>query len=396
MKVRKKTILFGALLVLLWGVHPGYTENHEPGEHPEKTGHEPHEDNVVRLSGAQIQEFGIELAVAGSGTLSVHVSLPGEIVVNPDRFAHIVPRVSGVVRRVHKKLGDRVQAGEGMAVLESRELSDLKSAYLAARERLALSEATFQREEKLWKDSISSEREYLEAKQALAEGRIVLRSAEHKLYALGFSEKHLSELPAQPDVSFTRYEITAPFVGRVIEKHITLGEAVKDDAEIFSVADLSTVWVNLTVYQKDLPSIRMGQQVEVSAREGIQKASGRIAYISPIIDEESRTATARLVLPNSKGHWRPGLFIIGKIAVESLFVPILVLKTAIQTVAEKPVVFVQEEEGFEPQLVKTGRGNETHIEILSGLRPGQTYAAKGAFTLKAQLSKGDFGEGHSH
>ncbi len=355
-----------------------------------------HEDDAVRLSPEEIKEFGIVLALAVPGELKVQMSLPGEVVVNPDRFAHIVPRVQGVVRKVYKNLGDRVKLGEVMAVLESRELSDLKSSYLATVERLDLSEATFAREEKLWKNSISSEREYLEAKQVLSEARIALRSAEHKLYALGFSEKYLSELPAHTDVAFTRYEITAPFDGKVVEKHIALGEAIKDDAEIFSVADLNTVWVNLAVYQKDLPYVQIGQQVEVVAQEGVEDALGNIAYISPIIDEGNRTATARLTLPNPEGHWRPGLFITGNIAVESLSVPVLVPKTAIQMIEEKSIVFVQDEDGFVPQSIRTGKINRTHVEILSGLQAGQTYVANGAFTLKAQLSKGAFESGYSH
>lgn len=358
----------------------------------EEEGHEEEDEGIVRISPEEIKEFGIVLAKAEPGELKVYVSLPGEVVVNPDRFAHMIPRMSGVVRKVHKNLGDRVQEGEIMAVIESRELSDLKASLLAAKERIELLATAFTREEKLWKGSISSEREYLEAKQALAEARIELRSAQYKLYALGFSEQDLSAFSTRANASFTEYEILAPLDGSVVEKNITRGEAIKDDADIFSVADLNTVWVNLTVYQKDLPNIRIGQEVRIVAQEGFETAVGSLSYISPIIDEENRTATARLELPNSEGHWRPGLFVTGKIVVRSLFVAILVPKTAIQTLEGKSVVFVQGEEGFEPHVVKVGSVNETHAEVISGLQPGQTYAAVGAFTLKAQLTKSAFEE----
>jgi cobalt-zinc-cadmium efflux system membrane fusion protein len=189
---------------------PGHTEHDEHGE-----------KGVVLLSDAELKEFGIEVGTAGPGNLKVQVSLPGEVVANADRLAHIVPRVSGVVREVRKNLGDRVRKGEVMAVLESRDLADAKAAFLNATEKLELARTNFAREEDLWKKRISPEQDYLQARQALAEARIELRSAEQKLHALGFSDEYLAQLPSQPDMSYTRYEIVAPFEGTVIEKHIS-------------------------------------------------------------------------------------------------------------------------------------------------------------------------------
>jgi cobalt-zinc-cadmium efflux system membrane fusion protein len=159
------------------------------------------------------------------------------------------------------------------------------------------------------------------------------------------------------------------------------------------------VWVNLTVYQKDLPYIRVGQEVIISPGYGIpetRNAKGKISYISPVLDEETRTATARVVLPNPEGIWRPGLFVTGKVVIENIYVPILIPKSALQTVEGKTCVFILTEDGFIPQPVETGRSNETHVEIISGLRPGQKYVSKGAFTLKSELSKEEFGGGHGH
>lgn len=343
-----------------------------------------------------MKEFGIEVGPAGPGELKVHVRLPGEIVVNADRVAHIVPRVPGLVREVRKSLGDPVRKGEVMAVLESRELADVKAAYLNASERVALSEATFLREEDLWKKKISAEQEFLEAKRALAEARIELRSAEQQLHALGFSHEYLKRLPDQPDVSYTRFEVVAPFAGTVIEKHITLGEAVKEDAQIFTVADLRTVWVNLSVYQKDMPLVRRGQSVLISPGQGISDVRGEISYIDPVIGEETRTALARVVLQSRGGTLRPGLFVTGTVTVDSVPVPVRVPKSSVQTVDGKPSAFVATEEGFVPVPVTVGRSDDTHVEITAGLDPGTAYVTRGAFTLSAELSKGAFGDAHAH
>jgi cobalt-zinc-cadmium efflux system membrane fusion protein len=370
------------------------------GIHKDGPGHKEHDEHgdkgVVRLDDAELKEFGIEVGTAGPGNLKVHVSLPGEVVANADRLAHIVPRVSGVVREVRKSLGDRVRKGEVMAVLESRELADAKAAFLNATEKHELARTNFAREEDLWKKKISPEQDYLQAKQALAEARIELRSAEQKLHALGFSDEYLAQLPSQPDMTYTRFEIVAPFGGTVIEKHISTGETHKDDAEVFIVADLSSVWVNLSVYQKDMPYIRKGQPIIVSAGHGIPDMNGVISFIGPLVGEQTRTAVARVELPNKAGNLRPGLFVTGLITVDTIPVPLLVPKTAVQTVEDKPSVFIKTGEGFVLQPVTIGRSNETHVEIISGLKPGTQHATNGAFTLKAQLSKGAFGDAHGH
>ena len=380
---------------------PGHdgVEEHEDAVHAEhghdEHGHAEHVD-IVDLESREMQEFGIELATAGSGTLELHVELPGEIVINADRMAHVVPRVPGIVRDVRKKLGDPVEDKELMAVLESRELADAKAEYLAAAERFELAGLNFEREERLWKKKVSAEQEYLDARQALTETRIALRSAEQKLHTLGLSDKYLKNLPGQPDVTFTRYEIRAPFDGVVIQKHITLGEALGNESEAFVVADLSSVWIDISVYQKDLATVRQGQMVRIVVGHGIPAAEGRIAYIGPLVGEATRTALARVILPNPDGFYRPGMFVTAQVQTASLKVPLVVPKTALQTFEDETVVFVRSPEGFKPQPVKIGRSNTTRVEIVSGLNPGQTYVSEGAFTLKAQLSKGAFGDGHNH
>ena len=216
-------------------------------------------DPELELEFEELPEFGIVVAKAAAGQLAIQVHTPGEVQVNPDLLAHIVPRVPGVARQIHANIGDLVQQDQVLAVLESQELSEMKSAYLVAQERLELAQATFDREETLWNQSISSERVFLEAKTKLAEARIDLRVAKQKLLALGFSAAYLEKLSFDNDDRFTHYEIRAPFTGTIIYKHITQGEVLKDDSEAFVVADLRSVWVLLTAYQKDLPFLRIGQ-----------------------------------------------------------------------------------------------------------------------------------------
>ncbi|MDO8302581.1 MAG: efflux RND transporter periplasmic adaptor subunit [Sedimentisphaerales bacterium] len=365
---------------------------HQEGEeeHAEDDGHGHSEDahahkGIITLKDSTIKQFGIELAEAGPGTIGIHTTLPAEIALNGDRIAHVVPRIPGVVRSVIKTLGDKVQAGEVLAIIHSRELADYKAGYLGAREKITLAETMYEREKSLWEKKITAEQEYLKAKRDVADARIELRSAEQKLHALGFSEEYLKNLPNHPEDSLIVYEIVAPIDGTIVEKHITIGEVLKDDSEPFVIADLSNVWVNVNIHQKDLPSVKQNQKAVLKTEHN--QAEGVVSYVSSVVDENTRTALARIILSNDSGQWRAGTFATAEIYTEEIECGIVVPKDAIVTVEGKSIVFVPVEEGFKPQQVQLGRVNGEYIEIVSGLEQGQQYVAKGAFTLKSEMNK---------
>ncbi|NOZ14170.1 MAG: efflux RND transporter periplasmic adaptor subunit [Acidobacteria bacterium] len=358
--------------------------------------HHEEAEQAVHLSEKELEEFGITVAAAGPASLDVMAKLPGEITLNRDRVAHVVPRVSGIVREVRKRLGDRVRKGEIMAIIESRDLADAKSSFLAARERLTLAEAAFERESRLYKKRITSEQEFLNARRDLAEGRIAVRAAEQKLHTLGFSETELNKLSTEADVDYTLYEIRAPFKGTVIQKHVALGEAMDAHAELFVVADLSTVWVDLTVYPKDLPLIRVGQEVTIHDGPGFSPVAGRISYIGSLVGESTRTALARVVLANPKGVFRPGMFVSASVKMSRRQVSVTVPLTAVQNIDGENCVFVRKGSELVKTPVKLGERGSGFVEIISGLTAGTLCAVSGTFTLKAQLAKDSFGEGHGH
>ena len=280
-----------------------------------------------------------------------------------------------------------------MAVIDSRDLADAKAEYLAAKERLSLAQDSFEREKKLWEKKVSSEADYLNARQAQAEAGITLRNARQKLYSLGFDQDYLAKLSDLPDASFTRYEIRAPFAGTIISRQIGIGELVTDASQIYRIADLSTVWVELTVYQKDLGIVREGQTVAIRADDIDVDVTGTIEYINPVIAESTRTAVARVALSNPEGAWRPGTFVTGQVNVGTVDVPVAVARCAIAKLEGRDTVFIQTDEGFEPRTVQLGQADSESVEILSGLNPGQQYASANAFTLKAELTKSTFAGG---
>ena len=195
---------------------------------------------------------------------------------------HVVSRIPGIVREVRKNLGDTVRAGDVMAVIDSRELADAKGAYLAATERVSLTADTFQREKDLWEKKISPAEDYFKAKQALPKRALNCALAKQKLLALGFSEPSLKQFVSEPDASLTRYEMWRPLAGTVIEKHLNVGEFIKDDTEIFHVADLRTVWVNLNVPPADLlPASRKASGCACQPGQVFPKLKGASATLVP-------------------------------------------------------------------------------------------------------------------
>jgi membrane fusion protein, heavy metal efflux system len=194
--------------------------------------------------------------------------------------------------------------------------------------------------------------------------------------------------------SLQPYDVKSSIAGTVIQKDVTQGEFVKEGEIIYTVADLSTVWVDLNVHRKDFDKLKTGQAVTVSAGEGMTNAQGTISYISPFGAEDTQTMLARVELPNAKGVWRPGLFIAGEIVVEEAEVPLAVKTSALQTFRDWDVVFMQDGNIFEIAILELGRRDAEWAEVLSGLNAGQKYAAENSFIIKADILKS--GAAHDH
>lgn len=393
--------LIGLLLAawILWPAHSGEGHDDHGHGHEEKAasspanasaaasaasqhGGEAHE--TITLDAAQVKATGIVLAAAAPARISVVTSLPGEIRFNEDRTAHVVPKLAGVVTAVRADLGDSVKQGQVLALVASSGLSDQRSELLSAQRRLALASTTLEREHKLWQGKISAEQDYLQAKQAMNEAEIAVQNARQKLSAYGAA-------PASGELN--RLELRAPFDGVVMEKHLAQGEAVKEDAIVFTISDLSTVWAEVAVPPKDLNLMRVGETVTVKATAFDAQAQGKIIYIGELLGEQTRTAKARVALANPQRAWRPGLFVTvdvlsGDKDAATGDAAVAVAADAVQTVDNAPVVFVEVAGGFRPQAVKLGRSDGRMTEVLHGLKAGARYVAAGSFVLKAELGKG--------
>lgn len=336
-------------------------------------------DSIVTLSPEQVQAAGIGLAQAGPSDIAAALQLPGEIKFNEDHTAHVVPRVAGIVERVAVSVGENVGKGQLLAVISSADLAERRSELLSAERRFAAARTSYQREKALWEERISAEQDFQQAQVQLREMEIAVQNARQKLAALN--------APANAD-ELNRYELRAPFAGTIVEKHLSAGEAVTADANIFTLSDLSSVWAEMAVPAQQLNQVSVGRSATVCAAAFDSKAIGRIAYVGSLLGEQTRTAPARVVLTNPGGVWRPGMFVNVSVDAGQRQASVAVLSEAIQSVGGASVVFVDSPKGFVPQVIETGRRDEHMVEVLRGIRPGQRYAAANSFTLKAELEKG--------
>jgi cobalt-zinc-cadmium efflux system membrane fusion protein len=361
-------------------------ETSEHADHAEEGAAAEHaEEGHIELSAEQITAAGIQLAEAKAQNISRGLPFPGEVRFDEDRTAHVVPRVPGVVESVAVNLGQTVKKGQLLAVIASQQISDQRSEQAAAQRRLALARTTYEREKKLWQGKISAEQDFLQARQALQEAEIAVSNARQKISVLSGSVVATGG---------NRYELRAPFDGVVVEKHLTPGEVVDESTAAFTLSDLSRVWVTFGVSPKDLNKVQVGKAVTVSAPELNAEVVGSVAYVGSLLGEQTRTATVRVTLENPQGSWRPGLFVTALVATDSREAKVAVPETAIQTVEDKPTVFVRTDDGFEARAVELGRRAAGHVEITQGLEPGAQVASAGSFVLKSELGKAS--AEHSH
>ena len=337
------------------------------------------QEGKVNMTDAQIKSAGVTLDASAPSTIRSALLFPGEIRFNEDRTAHIVPRVTGVVDSVSANLGQQVKKGQVLAVISSTAVSETRAELQSAQKRRELAKTTYEREKKLFEEKISPEQDVLQARQALSEAEIAVANANQKLMTLG---------AAGTSTSLGRFELRAPFDGMVVEKHIALGESVREDANVFTVSDLSTVWAEMSVAARDLAQVRVGEKVVIRASAFDASAGGTISYVGSLIGEQTRTARARVTLPNPQGAWRPGLFVNVEVVANEVNSPVTVASSAIQTLDDKPVVFLKVPGGFVPQPVQLGRTDGKRVEIVAGLKAGATYAAAGSFVVKSEQGKG--------
>lgn len=353
---------------------------------------EGHDDALVKLTDRQVDAGRFAVIEVGSGALGKRITVPGSIVPSGDHIARVAVRLLGTVSELRKRLGDPVEAGEVVAVIESREVADAKSEYLGARLVFELQQTLFNRSTRLFEGKVLSENDYLRARTTFEDARVKIETARQKLFALSLTADQIEALPQQPVETLRRQELRAPIAGRIAERRVELGSLVGregQESELFVIADLSVVWADLSVSPSDLSTIQEGQKIMLTG--GGESSPATVMFVSPLLDKETRAARVVASVDNAARKWRPGLFVTAEIPTDEMPAAIVVAKTALQTVKGDTVVFVRRENGFVVRKIGVGRQDARLVEVTDGLTAGERVATSNSFVLKAELGKAEAG-----
>lgn len=367
----------GVLAYAFWNNAPIATEEDDDHEH--------HHD-FVHFDHQQLEKHGIGTYVVSPGKLRSIIRAPAKIIISYDQIAHVLPKVPGIAMKAYKNLGESVEANQVLALLESREMAEVKAFYLTALKKEQLTENNFLREKNLFEKKISPAQDFNAAKNAWEASVIDLELARQKLHTLGLNAQEIEQLPSMPANELRRYEVRSPISGDVISRHFALGELVNENQEVYVVADLSKVWAEINIFSKDRQYVRQGQTISIVSNEG-QMTEGAIIYLSPIIDEQSRTSRAIAEIDNSSGTWLPGTFARAELLAAETEIALMVPKEAVQNIEGEDTVFIPVQDGFAVRTVSLGNADDNSFEILDGLILGETIANKNTFLLRAELQK---------
>lgn len=343
----------------------------------------PSGESELTLSPEEVAAAGIKTFVLQESDRREEITVTATIEANQDRFASIAPRVSGKVAKVMVSLGDQVSRGQPLALVDSIEAGEAQSVYAQAVTEYSVANAAAVRAEKLHADQIIPQKDFLRARADAEKARAVLRAATERRHALGIGGRDNGKA-GEPSV----FPVVAPFAGTVVEKKAVLGELAQPDKPLFAVADLSNVWIETNLFEKDLGKVKVGvpATVTVAAYPG-QDFQGKVTYISSLMDKETRTIKARVEVPNPDGKLKLGMFASAAIRTAGASKALMMPEESVVLIQGQPTAFVQAGKGFVSRAVDIGEKVHGQVVIKAGVRPGETVVGVGAYALKAKMLK---------
>lgn len=346
------------------------------------------ERGIITLDSAALRLGGIAIGTADPVT-TIGLPVTGTITYDANRVTHVGARTDGRVVAMNVDLGRRVRRGQILVEMESAEVGRIRAEEQRAVALLRIARENHDRERRLEQRGISSRKELLEAEADVRRAEAELRSARDQLAVLGAGHG-----------AGGHFDVAAPFGGTIVQRKVSLGQMATDADTLLTIADLSRVWIELDVFERDLARVRAGQAVSITtAAFPDRRFPGRLVYLGEVLDADKRTARARVEIPNPDGALRPGMFARGSIRVpEGGSIAAAVPQAAVQELDGRRVVFVPAGPPgrFRAVAVELGESVEGgRVAVLSGLAAGARVVTAGAFALRAELAKAAIGEsGH--
>lgn len=343
---------------------------------------------VLRLTAEESSRMALEVAPVARGEFRASREFPATVQANENELAEVTTLIRGRVVKVFVDVGRDVKKGTLLALLHSTDLGVAESAYLKARAKLYEAELAYERARDLHENKAVSLAELQRREAELKTARAESRETQSRLELLGVSRQETERLEREHTIK-ADVPLQAPFDGRVIMRNITRGEVVETHQKLFTVADLSDVWVVGNVPEKDVQFIRRDQTVDVIASAYPHAIfTGTITYIGDVLDPATRTMRLRVTVPNPDRALKPEMFATVRVyatpSPDALTVPL----AAVQNGPAGKIVFVRRGPGeFEARLVKLGAEYGEVVAVLDGVRAGEQVVTKGSFVLKSEMER---------
>jgi len=396
-KTRWLVIIVAVLgLVGFWG----WRHLHEDRDHDDHANEAKQEAPIagqVKLTPEAVQQAKIETALVALGPLDNRVLFTGELVFNEERLAKIRSRVPGRVVQIVADYGHMVKPGDVLALIDSVELSQAQMGSRQAAARFNAAQKAYDRARLLYEGKAISRAELQERQARLEVERADLDYAQNRLRLLGAGGAAFLPKGSRSGAIFA---LRSPIAGRVVDRKITPGLVVKEDEELFIVADTSALWCFVQIPEKDLPLVNAGSQATITVSSlSREEFPGRVDYLADMVDKATRTVRARVRVDNPDNRLKAGMFANIAVRVGQRTV-LSIPETAVLAANGELFVFVEMAPGtYRKHLIKKGVKGGGRVEVLEGLDADEPVVVQGGFTLKSELEKGAFqgcGSGHAH
>ncbi|AYA01663.1 efflux RND transporter periplasmic adaptor subunit [Acinetobacter sp. WCHAc010034] len=366
------------------GPAEGVEEHAEAGQEGE-AGHE----EGVALTAKQLAEQGIQLAKVEQGAVLSVNAYPAKLSVNTDQQAHVSPSFSGHVEAVYVELGQNVKKGQPLAALLVPELVDQQANLRIEQSNLELAKQDYERERQLWSQGISAKQDYQKAYNSYKQAQIQVQAAQSRLGAYGAAASTQG-----------RYVLKAPISGVISKKDLVLGENVQLADQLFVIDQLDQLWLEFIVPNSEFSALAPNQEIEFKSLQTENVFKAVIQSLNTEADTQTGRLQIRAKVLSKASELRPNLMVNVMLQRKSEGQALRILKAAVQKVEGQDAVFIASAHGekieFTAQPVQLGQsaGDSPWIEVISGLKQGQQYAANGSFLLKSELEKGEASHAH--
>jgi cobalt-zinc-cadmium efflux system membrane fusion protein len=383
-----KIIILAALLLVAGCSKPAQTNapSESKAEHAQEA---KSPDNLLHIEPEMMRDLRVTTSVVEQRRGGEGVSLLGEVTVNEDSYSQVGPPLAARVVKISVGPGQHVTKGEQLAVLQSTEIGKARSENITAKARLQLAQQTLERKRRLAGERIVAQRDVQEAEAAVASAQADVRASQSTLQALDATDTVSDN---------SQLSLRAPISGMVIERTALLGQLAEPAQPLFKIADLSNIWLSVHAFERDAVRLQIGKTAKVTLPALPGKTfQAKVTLIGKQVDAASRTVPVRISVANSSGVLRPGMSATAWVPLgESSQQVITVPAASVQRIENQWYVFIpKSQDTFELRKVGRGRDLEGEIELVSGLKPGETVVVDGAFLLKAEAEKSR-GEGKEH